>query len=35
MGTATTLRFGYTLAGTLSAPFNEYAQDVILAGAAA
>jgi hypothetical protein len=34
-GSATTLRFGYTLAGTLSSPSCEYAQDVILAGAAA
>lgn len=35
MGAATTVRFGYTLAGSLSSPFCEYAQDVVLAGAAA
>lgn len=35
MGSATELRFGYTLAGTYTTPFAEYAQDVILAGAAA
>jgi hypothetical protein len=36
-GSATELRFGYTIttAPTLSSPFCEYAQDVILAGAAA
>ncbi len=35
MGSATTIRFNYTLAGTLSNPICEYAQDVVLAGAAA
>lgn len=37
MGSATTIRFGYTLTGTpaLTNPFCEYAQDVVLAGAAA
>lgn len=35
MGSATELRFGYTLVSSLTSPFCEYAQDVILAGAAA
>jgi hypothetical protein len=36
-GSATEIRFGYTIANgvSLTAPFCEYAQDVILAGAAA
>jgi hypothetical protein len=35
MGSATELRFGYTLVNALTSPFCEYAQDVMLAGAAA
>ena len=36
-GSATEIRFGYTIANgvTLTTPFCEYIQDVILAGAAA
>lgn len=34
-GSATEIRFGYTLVGDLTGPYAEYSQDILMAGAAA